>query len=181
MATTEQKTDVIEDVEEGMGGLDEDDDEMLILISSEDDNPRELEISRKAALMCNLVKSILEGDANAKKIPIKKVSGDILDLIVQYLKHHNGQKPEEIAKPIRSVKMERIVADKWDAEYINKMTKKTIFQVILGANYMDLPSLLHLGCAKIATLIKGKSPEEIKNILADDSNDGKTEESKNDQ
>merc|ERR1719400_3024139 len=97
--------------------------------------------------MCNLVKSILEGDANAKKIPI------------------------------RSVKMERIVADKWDADYINKMNKKTIFQVILGANYMDLPSLLHLGCAKIAILIKGKSPEEIKNILADDSN-AKSEENK---
>jgi len=36
---------------------------------------------------------------------------------------------------------------------------------------MDLPSLLHLGCAKIATLIKGKSPEEIKNILSDESNE----------
>merc|ERR1719471_2553528 len=57
---------------------------------------------------------------------------------------------------------------------------KSILQVILGANYMDLPSLLHLGCAKIATLIKGKSPEEIKNILADDSND-KQEENKSDQ
>jgi len=180
MAATDQKTDDI-DPEEDMGGLDDDEDETLILISSEDDNPREFEISRKAALMCNLVKSILEGDANAKKIPIKKVRGDILELIVNYLKHHNGKKPEEIAKPIRSVKMERIVADKWDAEYINKMNKKTIFQVILGANYMDLPSLLHLGCAKIATLIKGKSPEEIKNILADDSNDAKAEENKEDQ
>merc|ERR1711957_385673 len=101
----------------------------------------------------------------------QEMRGEILELIVNYLKHHNGKKPEEIAKPIRSVKMERIVADKWDAEYINAMSKKTIFQVILGANYMDLPSLLHLGCAKIATLIRGKSPEEIKTILADDSNE----------
>merc|ERR1712176_298305 len=112
--------------------------------------------------MCNLVKSILEGDSNAKKIPIKKVRGDILDLIVQYLKHHNGKKPEEIAKPIRSVKMERIVADKWDAEYINAMSKKTIFQVILGANYMDLPSLLHLGCAKSPRSSKANRPRKLR-------------------
>jgi len=138
-----------------------------VLVSS-DDNPKKFEISKKAALMCNLVKSILEGDANAKEVEIKKVKEEILVLIVEYLKHHNGKKPEEIAKPIRSVKMERIVSDPWDAEYINKMNKKTIFQVILGANYMDLPSLLHLGCAKIATLIKGKSPDEIKQILSDD-------------
>ena len=99
------------------------------------------------------------------------MNADILKLIVEYLKHHNGKVPQEIAKPIRSVKMERIVDDRWDATFIDNMSKKTIFQVILGANYMDLPSLLHLGCAKIATLIKGKSPEEIKNILADDTDD----------
>mmetsp|Transcript_26522 Transcript_26522/g.23341 ORF Transcript_26522/g.23341 Transcript_26522/m.23341 type:complete len:191 (+) Transcript_26522:212-784(+) len=169
MASTEQKTEAAEEPEEEeMGGLDDGDEECLILISSEDDNPREFEISRKAALMCNLVKSILEGDANAKKIPIKKVRGDILELIVNYLKHHNGKKPEEIAKPIRSVKMERIVADKWDADYINKMNKKTIFQVILGANYMDLPSLLHLGCAKIATLIKQLDQKEINRIIEEE-------------
>ena len=110
-------------------------------------------------------------DQKAKEIPIKKVNADILKLIVEYLKHHDGKVPQEIAKPIRSVKMERIVDDRWDAQFIDSMSKKTIFQVILGANYMDLPSLLHLGCAKIATLIKGKSPEEIKNILADDTDD----------
>ena len=58
---TENKTEATEEPEEEMGGLDDGDDECLILISSEDDNPREFEISRKAALMCNLVKSILEG------------------------------------------------------------------------------------------------------------------------
>eukprot|EP01084_Bolivina_argentea_P274841 468576_1 len=165
----EEKTEIQDDGDGG--GLDDDGDETIVLISSEDDNPRKFDCARSAALMSNLVKSILEGDSSAKEIPIKKVRGDILELIVDYIKHHKGKQPEEIAKPIRSVKMERIVADKWDAEYINKLNKKTIFQVILGANYMDLPSLLHLGCAKIATLIKGKSPEEIKNILADDSAD----------
>merc|ERR1711964_62073 len=129
-------------------------------------------ISRKAALMCKLVKNIIEGDQTAREIEIKKVSGPILNLIVEYLKHHDGKVPAEIAKPIRSVKMEKIVEDPWDAEFINKQTKKVIFQIILGANYMDIKSLLHLGCAKIATLIKGKSPEEIKKILGDDEDGG---------
>merc|ERR1739845_95182 len=44
-----------------------------------------------------------------------------------------------------------------------------------GANYMDIKSLLHLGCAKIATLIKGKSPEEIKKILSEDDGDDEKE------
>ena len=58
---TDAKTDDVQPEDEEVVGLDDGDDETLILISSEDDNPREFEISRKAALMCNLVKSILEG------------------------------------------------------------------------------------------------------------------------
>jgi len=96
------------------------------------------------------------------------VSADVLKLIVEYLNYHKGKVPAEIAKPIRSVKMEKIVEDEWDATYINKQPKRMIFQIILGANYMDIKSLLHLGCAKIATMIKGKSPEEIKKILSEE-------------
>merc|ERR1712098_923056 len=141
----------------------------------------EFKIPRQDAMMCNLVKSIVEGDSDVDRIEIKKVQGDILELIVSYLKHHKGKVPQEIAKPIRSVKMEKIVEDEWDAKFINGLSKKTVFQIILGANYMDIKSLLHLGCAKIATLIKGKSPEEIKKILEDDEDDGSNEDLSNDQ
>merc|ERR1719327_356695 len=126
-------------------------------------------------MMCNLVKSIIEGDSKATKIEIKKVSADILKLIVEYLKWHKGKVPAEIAKPIRSIKMEKIVENEWDATFINKQPKRTIFQIILGANYMDIKSLLHLGCAKIATMIKGKSPEEIKKILSEEEDEAKKE------
>ena len=40
----------------------------------------------------------------------------------------------------------------------------------MAANYLDIKSLLDLGCAKIASLIKGKTPEEIRqtfNIVND--------------
>lgn len=35
-----------------------------------------------------------------------------------------------------------------------------------AANYMDIKSLLHLGCSKVASLIKGQPLESIKAILA---------------
>merc|ERR1712035_104568 len=120
------------------------------------------------AKQSKLVANILEGDSDASEIQVKQVDGATLELIVRYLEHHKGSTPAEIAKPIRSVKMEKIVEDEWDAKFINGLPKKTVFQIILGANYMDVKSLLHLGCAKIATLIKGKSPEEIKKILSEE-------------
>jgi len=159
---------------EGLG-LDAGLDDTLILVSSDDVNGEKFKIDRESAMMCNLVKSIIEGDSEAKTIEIKKVSTKILKLIVDYLLHHKGKVPADIAKPIRSVKMEKIVEDDWDAKFINSQTKRNIFQIILGANYMDIKSLLHLGCAKIATMIKGKSPEEIKKILSEEEEEMKDE------
>jgi len=156
-------------------GLDADLDDSLILVSCDDVNGQQFKIDRESAMMCNLVKSIIEGDADAKTIEIKKVSTNILKFITEYLLHHKGKVPAEIAKPIRSVKMEKIVEDEWDAKFINSKSKRDIFQIILGANYMDIKSLLHLGCAKIATMIKGKSPEEIKKILSEEDDEVKDE------
>ena len=32
----------------------------------------------------------------------------------------------------------------------------------MAANYLDIETLVNLGCAKVASMIKGKSPEEIR-------------------
>ena len=70
--------------------------------------------------------------------------------------------------PVRSIHMNQIVSDKWDATWIDAFDKKTIFEVILAANYMDIKSLLHLGCAKIATLIKQLDQKEINRIIEEE-------------
>merc|ERR1711964_149609 len=124
-----------------LGGLGGDDDDELTLISydetnPDEENPAKFSISKKAALMCSLVKNIIEGDKTADEIEIKKVNGPILKLVVEYLKHHDGKVPAEIAKPIKSIKMEKLVEDPWDAEFITKQTKANVFQIILAANYM---------------------------------------------
>jgi len=154
-----------------MAGLDGDLEEEtnIILIPSGGDNAEMGQtISKEYAKMSKLVANILEGDAEAKEIQVKQVDAETLKQIIEYLKHHKGKEPAEIAKPIRSVKMEKIVEDSWDADFINRLQKRQLFQLILGANYMDCKSLLHLGCAKVATMIKGKSPEEIKQILGEE-------------
>jgi hypothetical protein len=55
--------------------------------------------------------------------------------------------------------MKEVVRDEWDAIYIDKIgdNRQQLYDVILAANYMDVKSLLHLGCAKVASLIKGQS------------------------
>lgn len=153
--------------EEEVLGLDDDVSTTITLVSS-GESPERLTVEKPHAMMSKLVANILEGDQDATEIQVKQVDGATLQLIVKYLQHHKGTEPGDIAKPIRSVKMEKIVEDPWDAEFINALKKRDLFQLILGANYMDCKALLHLGCAKVATMIKGKSPEEIKQILGEE-------------
>jgi len=89
---------------------------------------------------------------------------DTLQLLVDWCQHHKDIPPREITKPIRSVKMAKVVTDMWDAPFID-ISKKRTFNLILLANMLQCTPLVHLACAKVATLIKGKSPEEIKDVL----------------
>merc|ERR1712202_1143 len=91
-----------------------------------------------------------------------------------YVTGLGDRKPKDIQKPIRSVNIECIAdEDRADAEnmldlFAEGQGKRAGFDVILAANYLNIKSLLHLGCVQIATQIKGKSPAEIRAILGDD-------------
>merc|ERR1712037_444944 len=127
--------------EEEAGGLD-DDDEFLTLKSG-GQQPKSFEISKKCAELSKFVTTILEGDSDATSIEIRQVPAETLKHVIEYLQHHKGKKPEALPCPVRSIHMAQIVSDKWDATWIDAFDKKTIFEIILAANYMDIKSLLH--------------------------------------
>ena len=63
--------------------------------------------------------------------------------------------------------MKDVCKDAFDAEFIDRIgeNRQALYDLILAANYMDIKGLLHLGCAKVASLIKGQPLEKIKDIL----------------
>lgn len=120
------------------------------------------------AQISTLIKTAVESDDGAAEVAIPGVNGDILDLIVTYMKHHKGTEPPIIDKPLRSKVMKEVCKDPFDATFIDEIgeNRQQLYDLILAANYMDVKSLLHLGCAKVASLIKGQPVEKIKDILA---------------
>lgn len=84
------------------------------------------------------------------------------------MKHYQVEPMKEIEKPLQSDNMKQVV-QQWYADFTN-VEQDTLFELILAANYMDIKPLLDLTCATIASLIKGKTPEEIRrtfNIVND--------------
>jgi S-phase kinase-associated protein 1 len=125
------------------------------------------EVSFVQALMSKLCKTALKGDAKSTLVELPSVAGSTLALIVQYMKHHNGLVPKIVEKPLRSKVLRDVVEDKWEAEFIDNVgtDRQNLYDLILAANYLEMHALLHLGCAKVASLIKGQPLEKIKDIL----------------
>ena len=40
-----------------------------------------------------------------------------------------------------------------------------LIDLVVASNFLDIEGLLNLGCAKVASLIKGKSVEEIRDLF----------------
>ena len=82
--------------------------------------------------------------------------------------HSTSGRSIAIQKPLVSPNLVEVVGE-WDADFVS-VDQEMVFEIILAANNLDIPSLLDLACAKVASLIKGKTPEEIRetfNIVND--------------
>ncbi len=132
----------------------------ITLVSSDGEK---IEISSKAVQKSVLVKGIIEDYPDDAEVPLKNVKSNILKKIKEYLEHYENSEPKEIERPLPSSEFKDCV-EEWDYNYIN-VELEMIFEIILGANYMDIKPLLELASAKVASLIKGKTTEEIRKLF----------------
>ena len=119
--------------------------------------------------MSILIMDMVEDCDATEEIPLPNVNSATLSLVIDYCNHHKDKPPEEIEKPLKSKNLVEHGVSAWDAKFVD-IEQELLFELILAANYMDIKSLLDLTCAKVASMIKGKSPEEIRqtfNIVND--------------
>jgi len=128
---------------------------------------KEIQCSKLLITAFNDLKNDNQNDIDNNCINLTNIDGEILKYIVEFLKHHNGEEPPLPEKPVKSKDMKEIT-NEWMAEFIDNIVKKDIhilYKVISASNYLFINSLLHICCAKIASMIKGIPIDKIKNTL----------------
>jgi len=90
-------------------------------------------------------------------IPLPNVSGKDLGKVIEYCKFKVSSKK----KNSDGVLMSEDEVKNWETEFV-KVDQGTLFQLILAANYLNIKDLLDLTCFTVASMIRGKSPEEIR-------------------
>ena len=134
--------------------------EKVKLLCSEGD---EVEVDREVAEKSLLIKGIIDDSGIEEQIPLPNVKRPILEKVITFCTHLKDHQAPEIEKPLRSENMASVV-DVWYADYIN-LEQEILFELILASNYLDIKPLLELACAKVASLIKNKSIEEIRKFF----------------
>lgn len=97
------------------------------------------------------------------EVKVESVKLPILTKVVEYLNYHVDKKAVDIEKPLKSANLSELTPalDPWDVNFVS-CEQDVLFEIILAANFMDIRPLLDLACAKVASMIKGKTPEEIR-------------------
>jgi len=155
-----------DEVHDEVMGLDEPAGEEKLRLLSQEQEP--FPVPKKVALMSELIKTMVEGDKDSTDIPLPNVKSNVLTKVIDYLKYHVDNPAKVIEKPLKSANMAEVVSQ-WDADFVD-VDQELLFELILAANYMDIKPLLDLTCAKVASMIKGKNPEQIRktfNIVND--------------
>ncbi|KAA8899744.1 hypothetical protein TRICI_006309 [Trichomonascus ciferrii] len=94
------------------------------------------------------------------EIPIPNVTSTVLKKVLEYCEHHKDDPPMNEENVERSKRTAENISE-WDQKYLS-VDQEMLFEIILTANYLDIRSLLEVGCKTVANMIKGKSPEEIR-------------------
>lgn len=131
------------------------------LITLKSSDGQGFQIDTKSAEKSKVLKELIQDYQEDSEIPLPEVEGKILKKIVEYLIHYKDLVPKEIPKPLRDAKLNDII-DQWDINFIYGFTIADCIMLINGANYLDIQSLLHLGCARIASKMIELPIEEVR-------------------
>jgi len=123
-------------------------------------------LSRRAAALSPFISEFL-GRSFDCIVDLSWMDGERHHLrkLLSFLEYHTKEAMPCIATPVRSKKLGRVVP-KWYADFALQCDRKDCFIMILIGNGLAIAPLVHLFCARIATMIKALKPQEVREIMA---------------
>eukprot|EP00808_Paulinella_micropora_P018706 g6972.t1 len=140
-------------------GLDEEEDDSIIRLKCKVDG--KCVITKKSVLKrSEFLYAALSDDEQATELSIDHINSFILAKVVEYLTYHQNVPVPTFPIPLPSSDMHVFVGP-WDAAFCDADVD-VIFRLLLAANYLAIKPLVDLLCAKLATLVRDRSVQQMK-------------------
>ena len=138
------------------------DSEVKIPIKLKSSDGKVFEVNDKILSLSKFLKDMIDNNREIdQEITINKVDAKNLEKIIEYLKHHEIEKPKAIPKPIPSNDIKSFLSE-WDYNFINTLSIGEAVDLINAANFLDIGDLVSLTGAKLAAEMMTGSIEEVR-------------------
>ncbi|BDA46115.1 S-phase kinase-associated protein 1 [Coccomyxa sp. Obi] len=123
-------------------------------------------VSSEAACLSRTVQSLLEeleakeGEESPLIVPLPNVCDCTLRKVLQYCIQHS-ESGTNLTGRINASDATRRDMEVWDRNYMLVNTDE-LYHLVMAAHYLNVPGLLELCCEGIANLIRGKSPQHVR-------------------
>ncbi len=133
--------------------------EVVKIVTSDD---KEYVLPRLLLNQSKTIKSQLEELPSGTEVPLPNISSVVFDTIVKFLEIHQGDKEEDVVKS--TTPDPDYVENKDDVALLKPLSVNDLCEVIQAANYLDIPQLLHACIRNMASRLKGKTTEQMREI-----------------
>jgi len=125
---------------------------------------QEIEVSQDIRQMSKLIEeSLMDNESETAELKTNDVKAEEMNLIIEYCKHYEFKKTAtDIEKPLVSKDPKVFLKDDWEREFIDKLNLDAKCELLMAANYFNIPAIFELCCATIAAFFKGKDFDKIK-------------------
>lgn len=156
---------------------------------------RVFEIETKAAKHSTVIYMLLQDfeDQDIDILPISiGVSDECLQKVFDWVSHHKDDaldtddvdnhifdpmaltdkvsaersaEAEERRRRARKLKNEPVVIAGWDETFFESVDSPMMYEILIAANYLEIRKLLDISCQVVVNMIRGKTTEQIREIL----------------
>ncbi|XP_074580954.1 SKP1-like protein 11 [Curcuma longa] len=148
---------------------------MIKLVSGDG---QEIEVEEEVALQSKVIEDMLSDSDGV--IPLPLVHSKVLRQILEYCRKHATANSSPLTPSssaaaaassdsvssycISSKPISDPALSAWDKEFV-KLDPSSLYDLFMAANYLDIKGLLNLIAETLADMIRGKEPEQIRQLL----------------
>lgn len=117
----------------------------------------------KISHLMQILMESFDHDSMKEEIPLYNISYAVLVKIIEFTTHYNKDPMKQVVKPLPN--NHDLGVQTWYKQYIERLSDGELHELLKGSTYMDIEPLTDLLCGQMASIIKGKEPDELKTIF----------------
>uniref|UniRef100_A0A914BV64 Skp1-related protein n=1 Tax=Acrobeloides nanus TaxID=290746 RepID=A0A914BV64_9BILA len=132
-------------------------------------------VARVSKTINNMIQDLGESLDLSSGIPLPNVDGPIFEKVLEWCEEHKNAPEIKVEQDPHTRERKWFTMTEWEEEYFRKFLSH-LWDLAMAANYLEIPSLYYYTCQKLAERIKGRTPEQIREMFGIE--DDLTEEEK---